>query len=281
MKRAAVIGWPISHSRSPLIHNYWLRHHGIAGSYERRPVEPQALGHFLRHLADEGLTGCNITIPHKEEALHHLDHMDALARRLGAVNTVWLQDGKSHGTSSDGHGFMASLAASAPNFSVSGSHVLVLGAGGAARAIVGALVDEEAATITIANRTLGRAEALRALGSRTTPVCVVDWPDLPAALPACDLLVNTTALGMAGQAALELDLAPLKPSAVVADIVYTPLETPLLQQAKARGHRVVPGLGMLLHQAATGFELWFGRRPEVTQELYDLVARDIDPDGRS
>lgn len=278
MKRALVIGWPISHSRSPLIHNYWLRHYGIAGSYDRQPVPPDELGPFLRHMAEGGLAGCNITIPHKEKAVAHLDVVDAFARRLGAVNTVWVRDGKTHGTSSDGQGFLASLAAAAPGFSIQNARVLVLGAGGAARAIVAALVDAGAATITVSNRTRARAEALLSLGPGI--VGASDGAGLAHDLAACDLLINTTALGMTGQPALALDLAPLKPSAVVADIVYTPLVTPLLRQAQSRGHVIVPGLGMLLHQAATGFELWFGRKPEVTAELYDLVARDIDPDHR-
>lgn len=277
MKRALVIGWPITHSRSPLIHGYWLKRYGIAGSYDRQAVAPADLGPFLRGLATKGLAGCNITIPHKEEALRHLDHVDDLARRLGAVNTVWLRDGKSHGTSSDGRGFMANLVQTAPDFSPVRARVVVVGAGGAARAIVGALADAGAAQITVVNRTPARAEALSHLATNATRIRSADFDALGSSLKTADLLVNTTALGMAGQPELVVDLAPLKPGATVADIVYTPLETPFLRAARDRGHLVVPGLGMLLHQAATGFELWFGQKPEVTQELYDLVARDIDP----
>ncbi len=276
MRKACVIGWPVAHSRSPLIHNYWLRLHGIAGQYDRMPVEPGGVGEFLSRLRENGFSGCNVTLPHKEAAFACVTAADEATERLGVINTVFVRDNRNFGTSTDGEGFMANLAAHAPGVSVGNERVVLLGAGGAAMAIAGALVDAGAGEIAVANRTAERVEVLR---RKFGPVIVpVDWQRKDPALTECRLLVNTTALGMKGQPPLDLDLSYVEPRAVIADIVYTPLETPLIKLAKARGLRTAGGLGMLLHQAVRGFELWFGIRPTVTSELHALVARDIDPD---
>lgn len=274
-RKACVIGWPISHSRSPLIHGYWLKRYGIDGSYERVPVTPEALADFFTSLGAQGYAGCNVTLPHKEGAFRSVRIADNATQRLGVVNTVFHRDGELWGTSTDGEGFIANLTAHLPDWQPKSQVSVVLGAGGAARAIVGALLDAGNSRIIILNRTLARAEELRRdFGNRIESR---PWENGEAVLADADLLVNTTSLGMSGQPPLLLDLAHLPKSAVVTDIVYAPLETDLLIRAKARGNRTVPGLGMLLHQAVRGFELWFGRRPEVTNELHDLVARDIDP----
>ncbi len=272
--KACVIGWPISHSRSPLIHRYWLKRYGIDGTYERIAVPPAELSAFLSSLADKGYAGCNVTLPHKEDAFRAVRIADDETLRLRVVNTVFRRGEELWGTSTDGEGFLANLTAHVPAWRADNRSVVVLGAGGAARAIVGALLDAGSRRVVVLNRTLARAEELRRdFGSRIEPR---DWRDAGKLLEDADLLVNTTSLGMTGQAPLLLDLTHLPRSSIVTDIVYTPLETDLLVRCRARGNTVVPGLGMLLHQAVRGFELWFGRRPEVTPELHDLVARDID-----
>ena len=272
-RKACVIGWPISHSRSPLIHGYWLKRYGIDGEYGRMPVAPHDLRAFLNGLARNGLIGCNVTQPHKEAAFRAVSIADEATARLGVVNTVYLRDGTAWGTSTDGEGFLASLAAGCLGWSTRGRGIVILGAGGAARAIVAALADAGAGEIVVVNRTAARSEELRRdFGPVIKPTA---WSDAFAALAGADLLVNTTSLGMIGQPPLELDLSSLPKQALVTDIVYTPLETNLLARARARGNPVIPGLGMLLHQAVRGFELWFGVRPGVTRELHDLVAADI------
>ena len=274
-RKACVIGWPISHSRSPLIHGFWLRHYGIAGSYERIAVPPDELQGFLKTLGEQGYAGCNVTLPHKEGAFRTVRSADAATTRLGVVNTVFHRDGELMGTSTDGEGFLANLSSHVPSLQLRDRNIVVLGAGGAARAIVGALLDAGSRQLIVLNRTLARAEEFRRdFGPRIVPR---EWSQAEMSLSNADLLVNTTSLGMTGQPALTLALDQLPKSAIVTDIVYTPLETDLLVRARARGNIVVPGLGMLLHQAVRGFELWFGTRPEVTAELHDLVARDIDP----
>jgi shikimate dehydrogenase len=273
--KACVIGWPISHSRSPLIHGYWLKKHNIDGSYTRQPVEPEALAGFLKGLAANGYAGCNVTIPHKENAYRLVTPADQSTERLGAVNTVFLRDGKMLGTNTDGEGFINSLKQSAPNLSLENARAVVLGAGGASLAVVNAILENGASEVVVANRTADKAELLRKrFGSRVTPVA---WDQAGAQLQDCSLLVNTTSLGMKGQPELAIDLSRLDRSAVVSDIVYIPLRTKLLEDAARRGNTVVEGLGMLLHQAVRGFSLWFGVTPEVTPELHALVARDIDP----
>jgi shikimate dehydrogenase len=274
-RKACVIGWPISHSRSPLIHGYWLKRYGIDGSYERLPVPPDELQDFFNELGQKGYAGCNVTLPHKEGAFRAVRIADDATTRLGAVNTVFLRDGELWGTNTDGEGFLANLSSYVPAWQALDRGIVILGAGGAARAIVGALLDAGSRQLIVVNRTLARAEEFRRdFGQRVVPR---DWSGVEQSLGDADLLVNTTSLGMTGQPALELGLDRLPGSAIVADIVYTPLETDLLIRARARGNVVVPGLGMLLHQAVRGFELWFGQRPQVTAELHDLIARDIDP----
>ena len=274
-RRAAVIGWPVSHSRSPLIHGHWLKELGIAGTYERIAVEPGAVPEFFARITAGEFNGCNVTLPHKEAAFCAVAHADERARRLGVVNTVHFRDGELHGTSTDGVGFLQSLEASVPMLRFAGAKVVMLGAGGAARAIAGALLEEGIAELHAVNRTPENAQRLaRDFGPRIRPAGTADLDDL---LDGATLLVNTTSLGMKGQPPLEINLDRLPRHAAVADIVYVPLETPLIRAARARGNPVSPGLGMLLHQAVEGFALWFGRRPMVTDELHDLVARDIDP----
>jgi shikimate dehydrogenase len=273
MKRACIVGWPVKHSRSPMIHRYWLAERGMAGDYGQEGIEPPAFAGFLRGLAEHGYVGCNVTLPHKESALALLDDADPTAAALGAANTIWLEDGRLKGMNSDVGGFLASLDAEAAGWDRTSEHCLVLGAGGAARGIVYGLLSRGVGRVTVANRSLDRAEAIAAeFGGK---VRALDLRDAPRSLPDTDLLVNTTALGMKGQPPLELRLDGLKASAIVSDIVYVPLETKLIEEAKQRGHRAVGGLGMLLHQAVPGFSRWFGVTPSVTPALYDLVAADI------
>ena len=276
MIKACVIGWPISHSRSPLIHGYWLKQHGIDGSYTRIPVEPGSLAGFLTNLEASGFAGCNVTLPHKESAYRIVKCADDSTARLGAVNTVFIRNGTILGTNTDGEGFLNSLHSGAPGLELANRRAVVLGAGGAAMAVANVLLLQGMGEVAVVNRSVDKAELLRQrFGSRIVPV---EWMHRAEVLKDTALLVNTTSLGMKGQPALEIDLARLNPKAVVTDIVYTPLRTQLLIDAAARGNAVVEGLGMLLHQAVRGFELWFGVRPAVTGELYGIVARDIDPD---
>jgi shikimate dehydrogenase len=274
IKRACVIGWPVAHSRSPLIHGYWLGKYGILGSYEREPVRPQQVREFIENLEVNGYLGCNVTLPHKKTAYEAVNIADDATRQLGVVNTIFMRDDLAWGTSTDGEGFLANIEATVPGWSVRGKHVLLLGAGGAARAIAGTLIARGASQISVANRTPQRAQALKTdFGKHIVPV---GWALGADALAEADLLVNTTSLGMTGQPLLELNLGRLRPQTIVSDIVYVPLETDLLQQARERGNIVVGGLGMLLHQAVRGFELWFGVRPEVTQDLHDFIAENIE-----
>jgi shikimate dehydrogenase len=273
MKNTAVIGWPIKHSRSPIIHNYWLRQHGIASAYNKLAVSPSDLKVFIRALPGSDLLGCNVTIPHKEAVFQHVDHVDARAKTLGAVNTVYLREGRICGTNTDGEGFLASLRQAVPDIDLGGAHAVVLGAGGAARAIIGALVESGVQHISVVNRSAERvSEVQRIFGPVIQPL---DARQRDEALASCRLLVNTTSLGMEGQPRLECDIRNLNPQAIVSDIVYTPLRTEFLERAARQGNRVVEGLGMLLHQAVRGFELWYGVKPQVSQELYDLVAQDV------
>ncbi|CAN5492277.1 shikimate dehydrogenase [soil metagenome] len=273
MMRACVIGWPIAHSRSPLIHNYWLKRHGIGGEYTRQPVGPDDLKRFITALPENGYVGCNVTLPYKEAVFDLVTPADEATRALHAVNTVFLREGRLWGTNTDGEGFLANIKSAEPSWSPAGNSVIILGAGGSARAIVAELIAEKIGCITVVNRSIPRiAQIQEDFG---TDIKGLAWESLTANLTSCDLLVNSTSLGMTGQPPLTVDLSALPSTALVADIVYTPLETDFLKQARARGHRVIPGLGMLLHQAVRGFELWFGVRPAVTPELYDLVAADI------
>jgi shikimate dehydrogenase len=268
---ACLIGWPAAHSRSPLIHHYWLRTLGIEGGYVIEAVPPDEFKDFLFRLSLRGFVGANVTIPHKERALA-LSKPDARARAVGAANTLWFADGELCSTNTDVEGFINNLDAWAPGWD-SAEEALVVGAGGSSRAVLFGLLERGIKRIHLANRTVARAQALAdQFGDRVVPVALDAIGDL---LPRAGLLVNTTSLGMKGQPPLEIDVARLPPHAVVADNVYVPLETPLLAAARARSLRTADGLGMLLHQAVRGFELWFGRRPEVTEELRALVEADL------
>ncbi len=270
--RAFVIGHPIAHSRSPLLHGHWLRQLGLAGSYEKIDVAPDALAGFIAGLRDAGFVGGNVTVPHKSAVMALVDDLDDAARAIGAVNTLWFEDGHLHGGNTDALGFVANLDAEAPGWDQQGSRAVVLGAGGAARAVVYGLLGR-GFDIAVVNRTTETARALAAhFGER---VAAHHWGELSALLGGADLLINTTALGMSGKPPLALDLAPLNRDAVVCDIVYVPLETELLRSARARDKRIVDGLGMLLHQAVPGFARWFGVTPAVTPELRAEIERDV------
>ena len=271
---AGLVGWPVSHSRSPLLHNHWLARYGIDGAYVPLPVAPGQLETAVRGLQAAGFAGVNVTVPHKEAVIALCDTLEASARDTGSANTlVFTPDGRIVGSSSDGHGFLASLRAAGVD--PAAGAVLLLGAGGAARAIASALLGC-GVPVEIANRTQERAQAL----ARSLPgVIPVPWPDWSVRLAGKALLVNTTALGMSGQAPLPADLSQAPPGLVVADIVYAPRETPLLAQGRARGLRTVEGIGMLLYQAVPGFTAWFGREPVVDAEVLALVAGRADGAG--
>ncbi len=274
--KAFVCGHPIAHSRSPLIHGYWLRQFGIAGSYEAIDVAPADAAGFFATLRQRGLAGGNVTIPHKEAAFAAAARLDAAAEAIGAVNTLWFEDGTLVGGNTDAAGFAANLDEHAPGWAKLGGAAVVLGAGGAARAVIHALKVRGFSDIRIVNRTVARAgELADRFGDGVSAHPVAATGDL---LADAALLVNTTALGMAGKdgaGALPADPATLPRHAIVTDIVYVPLETPLLAAARKRGLKTVDGLGMLLHQAVPGFERWFGRRPEVTRGLRDMIVADM------
>jgi shikimate dehydrogenase len=271
-RAACVIGWPAGHSRSPLIHNYWIRQHGLDAEYRREAVPAENFAQFLQLLPERGYVGANITLPHKEEALAR-STPDERAQKVGAANTVWFDGDTLCSTNTDVEGFVANLDAQAPGWDRGLDAAMVLGAGGAARAVISALLERGVNRIYLANRSFKRAQGLgERFGSVIKPI---QWDEANGLLAGCTLLVNTTSLGMSGQPALHLDLTHLPASAVVADIVYVPLETPLLRAAKERGLRTGDGLGMLLHQAVRGFSLWFGVTPEVTPDLRALVEADL------
>lgn len=273
MKRACVIGWPISHSRSPLIHNHWLRQYSIEGSYTREPVKPEDLEVFLRSLEAQGLNGCNVTVPHKEAAFALAAVRDPSAVAVNAANTLWLDDGRLACANTDTYGFMANLDASTPDWRKRSGPVLILGAGGSARAVVYGFLEAGINDIRVFNRTSDRAQDLvRHFGSRVTAHA---WDDRNDHIPDAAVIVNTTTLGMNGTGTVAIDFTRAQKGTVAADLVYVPLETEFLKSARANGLVGVDGLGMLLHQAVPGFEKWFGVRPVVTPELYQIIARDI------
>ena len=268
---ACLIGWPAAHSRSPLIHHYWLRTLDIAGGYVIEAVPPDEFKDFIFRLSLRGFVGANVTIPHKERALA-LSKPDARARAVGAANTLWFENGELCSTNTDVEGFIDNLDACAPGWDKA-EDALVLGAGGSSRAVLFGLMERGVKRVHLANRTMERAGALAdQFGASVLPVA---WDAIGELLPRAKLLVNTTSLGMHGQPALDLDVGRLPSDAVVADLVYVPLETPLLAQARERGLKIADGLGMLLYQAVRGFELWFGKRPEVTSELRALIEADL------
>jgi shikimate dehydrogenase len=267
---AGVMGWPVAHSLSPRLHGYWLKHHGIDGAYVPLAVAPEDFAAVLRQLPAMGFAGVNVTLPHKEAALAAVDTVDDLAARIGAVNTIVIDDqGRLAGSNSDAFGFMENLRAGAADWQATKGPAVILGAGGATRAIAAALLDGGVPAVRLVNRTPERAQALAA--ELDGPITVVPWQDRGAALREAALLVNATTLGMAGNPPLEIDLTALPSDAVVTDIVYAPLETALLDAAAGRGNRVVDGLGMLLHQARPGFAAWFGVEPKVTPALRAFV----------
>jgi shikimate dehydrogenase len=268
---ACLIGWPAAHSRSPLIHHYWLRTLGIAGGYVIEAVPPDELQDFVLRLSIRGFGGANVTIPHKERVLA-LTRPDARASAVGAANTLWYEGRELRSTNTDVEGFVNNLDACASGWDKV-EEALVLGAGGSSRAVVFGLIERGIKHVHLANRTASRAQALAdQFGASVHPI---PWDGIAEVLPRAGLLVNTTSLGMQGHGALEVDVGALPPHAVVTDLVYVPLETPLLQAAKARRLKTADGLGMLLHQAVRGFELWFQQRPQVTSELRALVEADL------
>ena len=276
-KVAGVMGWPVAHSLSPRLHGFWLAEHGIDGVFVPLPVKPENFADALRALPKLGFVGASVTLPHKEAALALADEVDPVARRIGAVNTLIVRpDGGVLGRNTDAFGFMESLRESAPRWRADAGAAVVLGAGGAARAVVAALLEAGVSEIRVVNRTVERARELaRAMAPATKGAVVArPWAERAAALAGAALVVNTTSLGMQGQPPLDLDLAPLPATATVADIVYAPLETPLLKAARARGLAGVDGLGMLLHQGRPAFAAWFGIEPQVTPALRAAVLAD-------
>ena len=271
---AGVMGWPVMHSRSPKLHNYWFDRYGLAGTYVPLAIQPERLEAALRALPALGFAGCNLTIPHKEQALRIVDHADARARRIGAISCVTVNaDGSLTGTNNDWYGFVENLREAFPGWRADAGPAVVMGAGGASRAVVDALIHEGAKEIRLINRTRARAESLAAaLGG---PVKVLGWDERHRALEGAALLVNTTSQGMVGNPPLDLSLDALPPTAEVCDIIYIPGETPLLKAARERGNRTVNGLGMLLHQGRPAWRSWFDREVEVTAELRALIEATI------
>ena len=276
--RACVTGQPVTYSRSPLLHGYWLKAYGIDGDYEREEVPPVTAADFYRSLGARGYAGCNVTLPNKEIAFSVLDEADESAAALGAANTLWLEGGKLHGASTDGYGFIANLDASAPGWDGARNCALVIGAGGASRAVVHALVGRGFDRVVLANRTLERAETVASLFGPTVRPLAFDR--IGEVMGEADILVNCTSLGMKGSEPLTLDLGRLRQETVVSDIVYVPLMTPLLKAASAAGFRTVDGLGMLLHQGVPGFRRWFGVTPEVTPDLRAVLVEDLRAKGQ-
>ena len=273
MTRACVIGHPIAHSRSPLIHNHWLRQYGIDGSYTREPVKPEDLQTFLQSLQALGLAGCNVTVPHKETAFALAAVRDPSAVAVSAANTLWFEDGRLACANTDTYGFMANLDAAAPDWRKRAGPVLILGAGGSARAVVYGFLEAGIGDFSVFNRTLECAQDLfRRFFAR---VSAHAWDDRNEHVSKAAVIVNTTTLGMNGTGTVGIDFTRAQSGAVAADLVYVPLETEFLQSARANGLIGVDGLGMLLHQAVPGFEKWFSVRPVVTSELYQIIARDI------
>jgi shikimate dehydrogenase len=275
VRHAFVTGYPVKHSRSPLIHGFWLKTLGLQGSYTRQEVSPEDFAGFICRLksGESGFVGGNVTIPHKETAFALADRPDALSEELGASNTLWLDEGRLHATNTDGFGFLANLDAASPGWDRT-DRAVILGAGGASRAIIQAVRDRGIGEIHVVNRTLGRAQELAdRFGAKVHAHAMAALQEVSA---GAGLFVNTTSLGMDGEAAPDFDFSPLAGGAVVTDIVYVPLVTPILRQAAEQGFATVDGLGMLLHQAAPGFEKWFGVRPTVDIDLRRLILADME-----
>lgn len=277
MRRACVIGWPIAHSRSPLIHGRWLKELGLDGSYSAQAVRPEDLERFIALMPERGFVGGNVTVPHKRAALGLVAEADAAARAIGAVNTLVWRDNQLIGTNTDAYGFLTHLDERAPGWHDRCRTAAVLGAGGAARAVLYGLLECGVPQVRLINRTGEKAAALA--GEFGNAVHAVDWKERSAALAGVDLLVNATTLGMVGSRPLDIALDDLPPKSIVYDLVYVPLRTQLLATAAAKGQHCVDGLGMLLHQAVPGFEAWFGKRPEVTKELRSMIIADLEKDA--
>ena len=274
---AGIMGWPVAHSRSPLLHSFWLDETGVDGAYLPLPVRPENLELALRALPVLGFRGCNLTIPHKQAALRVADRVDPLARRIGAANTIIVApDGGLEASNTDIYGFRENLREQAPDWNASAGAAVVLGAGGSARAVVAALAADGVGEVRLVNRTRNRAEAIvAALSVAGLRISAHSWDEASDVLEGAGLLVNTTSLGMVGEPPLMLDLTPLAQSAPVVDIVYVPLETAFLAAARRRGHPVVDGLGMLLHQGRPGFEAWFGAKVQVSPQLRAAIAKTL------
>lgn len=275
---AGVMGWPVSHSRSPRLHGHWIAELGLQGAYVLLPVAPEHLGDAIRGLRALGFAGCNVTIPHKVAVMQHLDEIDPMARQIGAVNTIVVApDGRLIGRNTDGEGYLQGLRDALPGWRADAGPALVLGAGGAARAVCTALATAGAPLISIVNRSRQHAETLAGSLRQTTGATVLthDWEARAQLLGDAALLVNTTSLGMKGQPPLDIALDALPATALVSDIVYTPLETALLAAARARGNPVADGLGMLLNQARPAFAAWFGVEPTVTPKLRALMSEGL------
>jgi shikimate dehydrogenase len=271
---AGVMGWPVMHSRSPMLHNHWFRQYDLAGSYVPLAIRPEGLGAALRALHPLGFAGVNLTIPHKQQALTIVDEVDAVARSIGAISCVVVQpDGSLAATNNDCWGFIANLKQEQPDWRADAGPIVVIGAGGGSRAVCYGLVQEGAREIRLVNRTFARARGIA--DDFGAPISAVPWEQRGDALEGASLVVNTTSLGMIGQPALDISLDTLPASAIAADIVYIPLETPFLAAARRRGNRTVDGLGMLLNQGRPAWKAWFGREPEVTAELRAMIARTI------
>ena len=273
--KAGVIGWPINHSLSPCLHKFWIKECSIPGEYVPLAVSPKNLKFFLESLADNGFCGINVTLPHKQTAMEIMDHLDPNAMRVGAINTVIVKkDGSLQGINTDGYGFLKNVQNYQPNWSAKTGPIAVLGAGGAARAVLATLVESGAIEIRLANRNNVRAEKLA--DDFNGPIKVHKWSERSDMLSDAQMLVNTTSLGMVGQAPLKISLKKLPVNAVVNDIVYTPINTELLQSARQRGNTIVDGLGMLLHQAQFGFSAWFGVEPQVSGALREHVLNEMN-----
>ena len=271
-RASCVIGYPAKHSRSPKLHGYWIKRYGIDGDYRIEEIRPEDFTAFVTNLAANGYVGANVTMPHKEMALA-LSEPDARAKAVGAANTLWLDQGKLRSTNTDVEGFIGALDAAAPGWDKRNDTAVVLGAGGAGAAVVYGFIERGIKTIHLVNRTYEKAVAMRErFGASVHPA---RWSDVPRLLGGLGLLANTTSLGMKGKDPMVIDLAPMAPGAVVADVIYVPLKTPLLAAAEQCGFKTSNGLDMLMHQAVRGFELWFGVRPEVTKELSDMLVADV------
>lgn len=270
--RAFILGHPVAQSRSPMIHGYWLKTLGIDGAYDFKDVMPEDLGAFFASIRQEGYVGGNVTAPHKTAVIPYLSRIDDAATAIGAVSVIWTEDGKYVGGNADAYGFLTNLDATHPGWDKGGRTAVILGAGGACRAAVYALL-QRGFEVHVANRTVARAQELADYFG--PHVHAHAWEEAGALLPGADLLVNTTSLGMAGKALLAFDLSGLKPEAIVYDVISVPLETDLLKRARERGHRTAAGLGFLLQQAGVGFARWFGVTPQVTPELRSLVEADV------